>query len=238
MVIYLRHEQMKICCSSQHWIVQVSHFAQEDVAHNSRVGVEKLYLRDGSGEITNFGWTTLLEPPEALSMAKSLYCWPTNAVGGWPTILAKDQNRMVRPERFELPTFWFVARFCAPRQTKPTNKVQRNTRKVLSSVGSFCLDLSDVYGQNTDNRTTHKARKNFAIALRASTVGYFLDLTLGISILVIVATFPLFNGHPADSRTAITPRAHFELINRVNFPERSAGRVARHRLVIRARAMA
>ena len=51
---------------------------------------------------------------------------------------------IARPERFELPTFWFVAEFRPLHPTKPTNYNQQNNRKYCSSFVSFWLTLTAV----------------------------------------------------------------------------------------------
>jgi hypothetical protein len=54
----------------------------------------------------------------------------------------------VRPGGFELPTFWFVGRFCALHGTTATDKAQRNQRKAPLDFGSFRLALYPVHGQS------------------------------------------------------------------------------------------
>ncbi len=64
----------------------------------------------------------------------------------------------MRPERFELPTFWFVGQFSSPRQTKPASPVQRNKRNPASLVAPFCFGLSPVHGQKADSPCPVKRR--------------------------------------------------------------------------------
>jgi hypothetical protein len=67
-------------------------------------------------------------------------------------------KEMVRPERFELPTFWFVVRFRTTGQTKPTNEVQQDAEEPPPPLAPFCLTRADIYGQNADNSVTPQAR--------------------------------------------------------------------------------
>jgi len=62
---------------------------------------------------------------------------------------------MARPERFELPTFWFVGGFCATRQPKPAYKNQQNQRENGIALGSSRLVLCTPF---TDNYTDNLAR--------------------------------------------------------------------------------
>src|SRR6516164_7875303 len=50
-----------------------------------------------------------------------------------------------RPERFELPTFWFVGRFCARQQTTPAYRNQQNQRRTRFPFGWFRLLLYTVH---------------------------------------------------------------------------------------------
>jgi len=59
---------------------------------------------------------------------------------------------MARPERFELPAFWFVAQFLQLHPTTPTNYNQQNNRKGRRRFGSFGLLSAAVHGHSTDNR--------------------------------------------------------------------------------------
>ena len=54
---------------------------------------------------------------------------------------------VARPERFELPTFWFVGGICDTRQHTPYNKNQRTQRKSRSAFVWFRLVLYPVHGQ-------------------------------------------------------------------------------------------
>ena len=55
--------------------------------------------------------------------------------------------RVARPERFELPTFWFVGGFRTTRQHTQYNKSQRNQRRTATRVGPFWLALYPVHGK-------------------------------------------------------------------------------------------
>ena len=62
-------------------------------------------------------------------------------------------EKMVRPERFELPTFWFVAQFCSTRRTKQTNGMRQSAESLLFTIVPVCLPLPSVYGQKADRGT-------------------------------------------------------------------------------------
>src|ERR1039458_2095347 len=53
---------------------------------------------------------------------------------------------MARPERFELPAFWFVAEFHLLHPTTPTNQPQRNNRERCCGVAPFWLALAALHG--------------------------------------------------------------------------------------------
>ena len=78
-------------------------------------------------------------------------------------------EKMVRPERFELPTFWFVGGICATRQHTRYNKNQRNQREKGIALGWRRLALYPVHG---------KLHGKFALFGFASTPISFLDLLL------------------------------------------------------------
>ena len=56
------------------------------------------------------------------------------------------RKRMARPERFELPTFWFVAEFHPLHPTRLTNQAQQNNRKRCCGFAPFWLALAAVHG--------------------------------------------------------------------------------------------
>src|SRR5271157_2033781 len=93
---------------------------------------------------------------------------------------------MVRPERFELPTFWFVGGIRTPRRATTTGKYQENQRIVLLFVGSFRLLSAPVHGQKADRRCSsggalalrrqekpQPARRSFTGQAPARTAGLF-----------------------------------------------------------------
>ena len=53
---------------------------------------------------------------------------------------------IARPERFELPTFWFVAEFHPLHPTTPANQDQQNNRKRCCGFAPFWLALAAVHG--------------------------------------------------------------------------------------------
>src|SRR5215469_344596 len=55
-------------------------------------------------------------------------------------------ENMARPERFELPTFWFVGGIFALQETTPAYKSQRNQQKQSRAFGRFRLALYRVHG--------------------------------------------------------------------------------------------
>ena len=55
-------------------------------------------------------------------------------------------GEVARPERFELPAFWFVGRFQAVQRTTPTERNQQNQRKMPCAFGSCCTVLYSVHG--------------------------------------------------------------------------------------------
>ena len=55
---------------------------------------------------------------------------------------------MVRPERFELPTFWFVARILPTQQHKPNGNRQKTQAMRSRSFGCFWFVLYPVLAQN------------------------------------------------------------------------------------------
>jgi hypothetical protein len=58
---------------------------------------------------------------------------------------------MVRPERFELPTLWFVARRTVLGSASGSNQVEENIGHCLLGVAWCSSDLLRVHGQKTDN---------------------------------------------------------------------------------------
>jgi hypothetical protein len=54
---------------------------------------------------------------------------------------------VARPERLELPTFWFVGGFCALQQTTLADNTQRNQRETPVDLGSRRTVLYPVHGQ-------------------------------------------------------------------------------------------
>ena len=56
-------------------------------------------------------------------------------------------ENMARPERFELPTFWFVGGFQAPQQTTAVDNSQRNQQKTRAVFGWRRTVLYLVHGQ-------------------------------------------------------------------------------------------
>src|SRR5450432_1527780 len=77
---------------------------------------------------------------------------PTCEGGEDPLVESKSSWKdMVRPERFELPAFWFVAQFRSSLHTMQPRQVQQNAENPLQSIGQFCLHLARVYGQKTDS---------------------------------------------------------------------------------------
>src|ERR1035441_7511311 len=66
--------------------------------------------------------------------------------------------KMVRPERFELPAFWFVAEFHPLHPTTPANQTQQNNRR---RCYGFCPVLAGFGSSSrTENGQTRMARKN------------------------------------------------------------------------------
>src|SRR5271167_981970 len=66
---------------------------------------------------------------------------------------------MARPERFELPTFWFVAEFHPLYPTTPTNQTQRNNKRSLQVFPSFWPVSVALHGQKTDRGETRKKER-------------------------------------------------------------------------------
>jgi hypothetical protein len=58
------------------------------------------------------------------------------------------EERFERPERFELPTFWFVGGLWALRGSTAANNTQRNQRKAPWDLGSHWTALYPVRGQS------------------------------------------------------------------------------------------
>ena len=56
-----------------------------------------------------------------------------------------SKGKVARPERFELPTFWFVGGIFALQQTTPAYKSQRNQQKQSCAFGWFRLALYPVH---------------------------------------------------------------------------------------------
>jgi hypothetical protein len=54
---------------------------------------------------------------------------------------------MARPERFELPTFWFVGGKSALQQTTAADNSQRNQQEAHTAFGCFRLVLYPVHGK-------------------------------------------------------------------------------------------
>jgi len=54
---------------------------------------------------------------------------------------------MARPERFELPTFWFVGGNRVTRGTTPAYKSLKNQQKTHPAFGWFRMALYPVHGQ-------------------------------------------------------------------------------------------
>ncbi len=57
---------------------------------------------------------------------------------------------MARPERFELPTFWFVGKRQAQLRTTATNKTLKTLRGTLNANCSGLLLSAAVHGQKAD----------------------------------------------------------------------------------------
>ena len=57
---------------------------------------------------------------------------------------------MARPERFGLPTFWFVVEFHPLHPTTPANQTQQNNRKRYCVVASLWPVPVALHGQKTD----------------------------------------------------------------------------------------
>ncbi len=67
-------------------------------------------------------------------------------------------EKVVRPERFELPAFWFVAEFHPLHPTTPANQTQQNNRR---RCYGFCPVLAGFGSSSrTENGQTRMARKN------------------------------------------------------------------------------
>jgi hypothetical protein len=64
----------------------------------------------------------------------------------------------VRPERFELPTFWFVGGLRTTQQPKATDSNQRNQQKAPSAFGWFRLVLYPVHGKS-HGKFVHRSTK-------------------------------------------------------------------------------
>ena len=62
-------------------------------------------------------------------------------------ISVQRSDSSLRPERFELPTFWFVGGIFALQETTPAYKSQRNQQKQSRAFGWFRLALYPVHGQ-------------------------------------------------------------------------------------------
>jgi hypothetical protein len=58
---------------------------------------------------------------------------------------------MVRPERFELPTFWFVGGFGAQSHARLNDNYQENQRNATRVVGLIWVTLAPVRGQKADS---------------------------------------------------------------------------------------
>jgi hypothetical protein len=66
---------------------------------------------------------------------------------------------MVRPERFELPAFWFVAKFDPLHPTTPANQTQRNNKKRLLLFASLWPVSVALHGHFTDSLSLSPNRK-------------------------------------------------------------------------------
>jgi hypothetical protein len=59
---------------------------------------------------------------------------------------------MARPERFELPTFWFVGKNIFQSHTTAVNYAQANSAQTLIAIGPFWPLSAYLHGQKTDSR--------------------------------------------------------------------------------------
>jgi len=84
---------------------------------------------------------------------------------------------MARPERFELPTFWFVVGIWTQRQASTANNYQENQHSRGAVLGRFRLLLAVVNGQKADRREYIRARfqhRSFAGKATVRTGGLFM----------------------------------------------------------------